>query len=124
VPSGSHIEIIQLFNISRVLFPFVLIVNAGEKDRGSRRGSLERSGSDLVGFYDGVEDTLWSKNSHSKRGSNETCEQRESEGEEEEGAEEEDSADVFGDSVVMNISSSSVSTNNTSSTIYGSLLRK
>jgi hypothetical protein len=69
-----------------------------------------------------VDATLWSNNSHSKKGSNETCEQRESEGEEEE--EEEDSADVFGDSVVMNISSSSVSTNNTSSTIYGSLLRK
>jgi hypothetical protein len=123
------------YSISHIFLLFVLILDAGDRDRdrdrnrgrGSRRGSLQRSGSDLVGFYDGLDDTMWSKSSHSKRGSNETCEQRESEGEE--GGEhnqeqEEESADVFGDSVVMNMSSASVSTNNTSSTIYGSLLRR
>lgn len=97
---------------------------------GRGRGSVRRSGSDLVGFYDGVDDGMWSKGSysysyghgHGKRGSSETCEQRESEGEEEE--EEGEGGDMFGDSIVMNTSSASVSTSNTSSTIYGSLLRK
>ena len=120
-----------IYSISHIFLLFVPLLDAGDRERdrnrgrGSRRGSLQRSGSDLVGFYDGVDDTMWSKSSHSKRGSNETCEQRESEGEEvEQEQEEEESADVFGDSVVMNMSSASVSTNNTSSTIYGSLLRR
>lgn len=81
-----------------------------------------------MGFYNGMDDTLWNRDNPSKKSSYETCEQRESEGEHgdegEDGDGDGESLDLFGDSVVMNISSASVSTNNTSSTIYGSLLRK